>query len=66
MKQKHLPLLLLKSELRKRKISYREIARELSISLSSVCHKIGGRSDFYIHEMNALCERYGLDYRLFL
>mgnify|MGYP004466216193 CR=1 FL=1 len=66
MKQKHLPLIGLKAELRRRKITYAMLAEELNISVSAVFQKINGRSDFYIYEIDTICQKFNIDYRFFL
>jgi plasmid maintenance system antidote protein VapI len=49
-KLKHIPYEQLKEELYRRKLSYRDLSRTLGISISSVCEKINGKSDFLISE----------------
>ena len=65
MKQKHLPLIGLKAELRRRKITYAMLANKIKISVSALSQKINGRSDFYIYEIDTICQEFNIDYRFF-
>ena len=62
---KHRPYQRLKQELQRRRLSYQNISQELGISVSTVCRKVNGGSDFYIDEVQKLVAC-GLSVSLFL
>lgn len=64
--RKHKPYNKLKSILLDRDINYSELGDLLQISNGSVSAKINGLSDFYVSEMYAICETYGIDICVFL
>ena len=63
---KHKPYKKLKGILREKEITYRNLAEILGVTEASVCQKINGKSDFYISEINVICNSLSVDTDIFL
>lgn len=65
MKKKHAPYVKLKHLLASRGITYKDAARVINTTESTVMCKINGGSDFTVSEMMALCATFGIDVSIF-
>lgn len=63
---KHKPYERLKEALHNRNVSYRELGDLLSISVTAVCNKINGKSDFLISETDRIEAAYLIPRSVFL
>ena len=52
--------LILKRELKNRKISQRTLANELHMDTSTLCRKLNGNRTMYVDEFASICQRLGL------
>lgn len=62
----HKPYNGLKGALRARNLTYANVAELLDISEAAVGHKINGKSDFYISEVEKILNAYNLKLDIFL
>ena len=61
----HKPYEALKREFLNRGLTYRDVANVIGVAASTVQLKINGQSDFYISEILAICEAFGIDAEVF-
>ena len=66
MKLKHEPYNKFKGKLRELGLTYADIAKTLSISETAVSHKVNGRSDFNLTEVDKIGIEYGISRDIFL
>jgi cyanate lyase len=62
----HKPYNKFKGAIREKGITYADIARLLGVSTTCVSHKVNGRSDFYITQIEKMQNAYGLELKIFL
>ena len=65
MKLKHEPYTAFKRWLAGQGIIYKDVATVIGCTESTVMQKIGGASDFYANEVQAICNAFGCPMRLF-
>lgn len=63
---KHKPYVKLKEALKRRDLSYHDLSRLLNVSVTTVCNKINGKSDFLISEIFRIEQAYSIPRSVFL
>ncbi len=64
-KIKHQPYNKFRGQLSEKRITYKDIAKTLNISETSVGQKINGISDFYLTEVRKIHKAYGIEPKIF-
>ena len=64
-KLKHQPYTAFKLWLAGHGITYKDVAKVIGCTESTVMQKISGASDFYVNEIQAICAAFGCPMRLF-
>ena len=64
-KVKHKPYAKLKGKMREKGLTCADISKLLNLSETAVNHKINGRSDFYIGEVEKISAAYDIERKFF-
>lgn len=64
-KRCHPPYTTFKRTLAGMGLTYKDVADVIGVTASTVQLKINGQSDFYISEILAICEAFGIDANIF-
>lgn len=65
MKKKHAPYIAVKHAIAGKGLTYKDVAKVIDVTETTLMLKINGGSDFYLSEMRAICEAFGLDSSIF-
>lgn len=65
MKKKHAPYIAFKHAIAGKGLTYKDVAKVIDVTETTLMLKINGSSDFYLSEMQAICEAFDLDPAIF-
>ena len=64
-KKKHAPYIAFKHAIAGKGLTYKDVAKVIDVTETTLMLKINGGSDFYLSEMQAICEAFSLASSLF-
>lgn len=63
--RKHSPYIDFKHAIAGKGLTYKDVAKVINVTETTLMLKINGSSDFYLSEMRAICEAFSLDPSIF-
>lgn len=64
-KKKHAPYIAFKHAIAGKGLTYKDVAKVIDITETTLMLKINGGSDFYLSEQRAICTAFGIDPAVF-
>lgn len=65
MKKKHAPYIAFKHAIAGKGLTYKDVAKVIDVTETTLMLKINGSSDFFLSEMRKICEAFGLEPAVF-
>ena len=64
-KKKHAPYIAFKRAIAGKGLTYKDVAKVIGVTESTLMLKINGKSDFYLSEQRTICSTFDIDQNIF-